>query len=463
MNKILVVDDERAVRYSFERAFEDEYLIVTAENGLEALDKVKEERPDIVLMDIKMPELNGIEALTRIKELSFNTPVIIMTAFGDTDTAIEAMKEGAYDYITKPFENEELRMIIERALDSARSFKEARCFCADEKTSESVDKLIGKSPAILNVCKLIGQIAPADVPVLIMGESGVGKELLARAIHHHSRRKNKLFMAVNCAALPENLIESELFGYESGAFTGAEKKRIGRFEQCSGGTIFLDEIADMSPMTQAKVLRILQDSTFERLGGNQTIKVDARVIAATNKSLTAEVENGRFRADLYHRLNVVSMQIPPLRDRKEDIPLLIDYFIKRANRETGHDIKGISPQALSMLESYPWLGNVRELENTIRRAVILAKGDALREGDLAFLGQGAKSGLREMVESMIEKTFLTGEGSPYHTLISEVERSLIERALKISKGNQVKASSLLGITRVTLRKKMEEYNISSSV
>ncbi|MBI4686342.1 MAG: sigma-54-dependent Fis family transcriptional regulator [Nitrospirae bacterium] len=462
MNKILVVDDERAVRYSFERAFEDEYLIVTAENGLEAIDKVKQEHPDIVLMDIKMPELNGIEALTRIKALSFNTPVIIMTAFGDTDTAIEAMKEGAYDYITKPFENEELRMIIERALDSARSFKEARCFCADE-ASESVDKLIGKSPAMLNVCKLIGQVATADVPVLIIGESGVGKELIARAIHHHSRRKNKLFMAINCAALPENLIESELFGYESGAFTGAEKKRIGRFEQCSGGTIFLDEIADMSPMTQAKVLRILQDSTFERLGGNQTIKVDARVIAATNKNLTAEVENGRFRADLYHRLNVVSMQIPPLRDRKEDIPLLIDYFIKRANRETGHDIKGVSPQALSMLESYPWLGNVRELENTIRRAVILAKGDVLSEGDLAFLGQGAKSGFREMVESMIEKMFLTGEGSPYHALISEVERSLIERALKISRGNQVKASSLLGITRVTLRKKMEEYNINPSV
>ncbi len=461
MNKILVVDDERAVRYSFERAFGEEYAVITAENGIDALEKVEKEQPDIVLMDIKMPGMNGIEALRKIKETSSNIPIIMMTAFGDTDTAIEAMKEGAYDYITKPFENSELRTIIEKGLASARLLVEASCFYVDD-TPSCVERIVGKSNAILNACKLIGQVAHTDVPVLLVGESGVGKELIARAVYHHSSRKNKPFIAVNCAALPENLVESELFGYEQGAFTGADRRRIGRFEQCSGGTIFLDEIGDMNPMTQSKVLRVLQDSTFERLGGNQTIKVDMRVIAATNKNLSEEVSRGRFRPDLYHRLNVVSMNIPPLRERREDIPILVEYLIKRANRETDHDIRGISPDALNALESYSWPGNVRELENTIRRAVIVAKGNILSKEDLIFPEQDISKGFREAINSVIEGAFLSGEGKPYDRVIAEVEKALIKRALELTKGNQVKASSLLGITRVTLRKKIEEYNLQFS-
>lgn len=461
MNKILVVDDERAVRYSFERAFREEYDVISADSGFDAVEKIEKEGPDIVLMDIKMPGMNGLEALRRIKEISPGIPVIMMTAFGDTDTAIEAMKEGAYDYVTKPFENSELRRIIEKGLASARLFRHAVCFGGDD-APEDTDRIVGRSSAILNVCKLIGQVTQTDVPVLLVGESGVGKELVARAIHHHSNRNDRQFIAVNCAALPDALVESELFGHEQGAFTGAERKRLGRFEQCSGGTIFLDEIGDMNPVTQTKVLRVLQDSTFERLGGNLTLKADVRIIAATNKNLPEEVRAGRFRPDLYHRLNVVSIQIPPLRERKEDIPILVEYFIKRANRETGHAIRGVSPDGLDALENYSWPGNVRELENTIRRAAIIAKGDILSHEDIVFTRQDVSHGFQDTIRSVIDDVLLSGEGKLYDKVIEDVERTLIKRALELTRGNQVKAASLLGITRVTLRKKIEDFKLHFS-
>ncbi|MDI6802084.1 MAG: sigma-54 dependent transcriptional regulator [Thermodesulfovibrionales bacterium] len=460
-NRILIVDDEMAVRYSFERAFGEEYSIVTAENGMDALHKVENEKPDLVLMDIKMPVLNGIDALKKMKGSYPNIPIIMMTAFGDTETAIEAMKDGAYDYVTKPFENSELRTIVEKGLASARLLAEASCSRIDD-TPSYAERIVGKSNAILNVCKLIGQVAHTNVPVLLVGESGVGKELVARAIYHHSNRKNKPFIAVNCAALPENLVESELFGHEHGAFTGADKRRIGRFEQCNGGTIFLDEIGDMSPMTQSKVLRVLQDSTFERLGGSQPVKVDVRVIAATNKNLPDEVKAGHFRNDLYHRLNVVSLSIPPLRERREDIPSLAEYFIKKANIDTGHNIKGIQPDALMMLENYSWTGNVRELENTIRRAVVISKGNVIGNEDLLFEKTETTGSIADAVNFIAEKIFLSGINDPYNEVIAEVEKALIKKALELTKGNQVKASSLLGITRVTLRKKIEEYNLNVS-
>lgn len=462
MHKILIVDDEKAVRYSFERAFAKEYLIITAENGIDAISKVEREQPNIILMDIKMPVLNGIEALKRIKKTHPHIPIIMITAFGDTETAIDAMKEGAYDYITKPFENNELRTIINKGLTSARLFKEAACFYVQDMPEPEV-RIVGKSNAILNICKLIGQVAATDVPVIIFGESGVGKELVARAIYHHSKRKDKPFISVNCAALPEHLIESELFGYEQGAFTGADRRRLGRFEQCNGGTIFLDEIGDMSPLTQSKVLRALQDSTFERIGGNQTIKVDVRIIAATNKNLSHEVSKGRFRSDLYHRLNVASINIPPLRDRREDISILAEYFIKRAIRETGFVIKGFSADFLEALESYSWPGNVRELENTIRRAIIFAKGNVLNKEDLIITNPELSEGFRDALKHIIEDILQSGSTNPYNMIISEVEAALIKKALELTKGNQVKASSLLGITRVTLRKKIEEYNIDFPV
>ncbi len=462
MHKIIIVDDERAVRYSFERAFAEEYVIITAENGMDAIEKVKREQPDIVLMDIKMPVLNGIEALKEIKKINSHIPVIMMTAFGDTDTAIEAMKEGAYDYITKPFENDELRTIIKKGLTSLRLFKEASCFYIDDMPENEV-RIVGKSNAILNICKLIGQVATTNVPVMLLGESGVGKELVARAIHYHSYRKNKPFISVNCSALPDSLVESELFGYEQGAFTGADRRRIGKFEQCSGGTIFLDEIGDMSSLTQSKVLRVLQDSTFERLGGNQAIKVDVRIIAATNKNLSEEISKNRFRSDLYHRLNVVSINIPPLSERLEDIPLLVEYFIKRANRETNNNIKGFSSDVIDMLQNYSWPGNVRELENTIRRAVIFAKGNILRKEDLVIPNPELSKGFIDALNHIIDDILRSGGNKPYDMVISEVEKALIKRALELTKGNQVKASSLLGITRVTLRKKIEEYNLQFPV
>lgn len=459
MTKILVVDDERAVRYSFERAFRDEYAVVTADSGSDALEKVEKEGPAVVIMDIKMPGMSGIEALGKIRERFPDIPVIMMTAYGDTETAIEAMKEGAYDYVTKPFENSELRKIIEKGIESARLLRDAVCYGV-EKVSDDADRIVGKSGAILGVCKLIGQVAPTDAPVLLIGESGVGKELVARALHTHSRRKGKPFLSVNCAALPENLVESELFGYEQGAFTGADRKRIGRFEQSQGGTIFLDEIGDMHPMTQTKILRVLQDSTFERLGGNQTMKVNVRVIAATNRDLQDECRSGRFRSDLYHRLNVVSMLIPPLRDRREDIPILVEYFIKRANRETDHPIRGVSPDALAALTGYAWPGNVRELQNTLRRAVILAKGNIVSTEDIIFSKQDIAKGFQDAIRPIVDTMLLSADGKPYDKVISEVEKTLVERALELTRGNQVKAAALLGITRVTLRKKIEDYKLN---
>jgi len=464
-NKILIVDDEMAVRYSFERAFGAEYCVITAENGLEALKKVTTERPDVVLMDIRMPVMDGMEAFLKIKEVSPFLPVIIMTAHGDTGTAIEAMKQGAFDYITKPFENREIRALIEKGIAISRQHAEEGCLCTDGDGSfDSNDRIVGKSNAILTVCKLIGQVSKSDVPILITGESGVGKELVSKAIHNHSPRKGRPFVAVNCAALPENLVESELFGYEHGAFTGADKRRIGKFEQCSGGTIFLDEIGDMNLMTQAKVLRVLQDATFERLGGNQTIKVDVRVIAATNKNLLEEVRAGRFRSDLFHRLNVVSINIPPLRERCEDIPVLVEYFIKRANKEMDRNIMGITPEALKTLRGYYWPGNVRELENTIRRAILIAKGNILTEDDLVFVKQTTLKGERaicSVVEDMVDCMLMSGEERIYDKIISEVERALISRVLILTQGNQEKASVLSGITRVTLRKKIEDYGITT--
>lgn len=460
VNKILIVDDEMAVRYSFKRAFGDQYHIITAENGLDAIEKTQSECPDVILMDIRMPIMDGMEAFLRIKQISPNTPVIIMTAHGDTNTAIEAMKEGAYDYITKPFENRVIREIIEKGIAASRLQRDASSLCIDIKSGQNDSQLIvGKSNAILTVCKLIGQVSHTDVPILITGESGVGKELVARVIHNHSHRKDKPFVAVNCAAIPDSLVESELFGYEQGAFTGAERKRIGKFEQCSGGTIFLDEIGDMNLLTQAKVLRVLQDNTFERLGGNQKIKVDVRVIAATNKLLSDEVMAGRFRKDLYHRLNVVSVNIPPLRERREDIPVLVEHFIVKANRETGHNIAGITPDALEYLKEYTWPGNVRELENAIRRAVIVAKGNILCKEDILLTKQNLSLSCEDVIGVFIDEMLLSGEKNVYDKIISEVEKALIKKSLSITRGNQVKASRLLGITRATLRKKIEDYNI----
>ena len=465
MNTLLIVDDEKAVRYSFERIFDNYYNVITAEDGkfaLDILDK-KINNIDVIFLDVRMPGMNGIEVLKKIRERTKNIPVIIMTAFSDSNTAIEAMREGAFDYLLKPLRNEQIREIIEKALDSARLRQEAFCFC-DENLSEA-ETIIGKSKPILEVCKQIGQAAASEVPVLITGESGVGKEIVARAIYNHSSRKGETFLAVNCAALPEGIVESELFGSEKGAFTGADKKRIGRFEQCNGGTIFMDEIGDMHLSAQAKLLRVLQDGSFERVGSNLTINTDVRLIAASNKDLHEAVDTGTFREDLYHRLNVFDIYIPPLRERKEDIQLLSEYFISRAVKGTDKQIKGISPEALEALMTHDWPGNVRELENVIKRAVAVSSGEIIGINNIAFHEKPLKKelcALTDVVDNLIERAIAIDDNPDiYRYVVSSVEKQLIEKILNITKGNKLKASELLGITRVTLRKKMQEYNIST--
>ncbi len=466
MNTLLIVDDEESVRYSFKRMFENEYRVLTAEDGCTAISILdnSDNGVDVVCLDVRMPGLGGIDVLKAIKSKTRNLPVIVMTAYSDSDTAIEAMKEGAIDYLIKPFEQDQLREIIERAIASARLQYEA-VYGNLEPGEEKRDTIVGKSQSMLNVYKMIGQAASSSVPVLISGESGVGKEIVARAIYNHSNRKEAPFMAVNCAALPEGIVESELFGSEKGAFTGAEKKRIGRFEQCDKGTIFLDEIGDMSLSTQAKLLRVLQDGSFERVGSNSTIRTDVRVIVASNKNLHNEVEHGRFREDLFHRLNVFSIHVSPLRERKEDIPILAEYFISRSLRENDKRIKGISPEAMNILMSYGWPGNVRELENVIRRSVVVANTDIIDVNDIGFSSDSYKKELLELsqvIGNLLETAVAekTTEGI-FRCVVSKAERTLIEKALHITKGNQVHASELLGITRVTLRKKIQEYNIPS--
>ncbi len=454
MKRLLIVDDEPSVHYAFEKVLSKEYEIHSVETLQEAYSKFKEISPHLVLLDLKLPDGNGIEFLKNIKKAQSEIPVIVITAFADTESAIYAMKEGAFDYLAKPFDINQLKELIRKALSSSSKDSESLTLQANLNCPA---KIVGKSKAILEVSKLVGQIANTDIPVLIMGESGVGKELVARAIHCFGKRKEKPFVAVNCASLPDTLIESELFGYEPGAFTSAEKRKLGKFEVAHGGTLFLDEIGDMSLSTQAKLLRVLQDQTFERLGGNKPIQVDVRIIAATNKNLKELIKNGLFRADLYHRLNVVNIEIPPLRERKEDIPILVEYFIQRTNQEVGTAIKGITKEALTLLENYSFPGNVRELENIIKRAVILAKGAYITPEEISFHYLENGDELENIVKILVEEGFNRFSADIYHEILKRVERNLIQKALQLTGGNQVKASALLGINRLTLRKKLEEY------
>src|SRR5213082_3479061 len=383
MDKLLLIDDEADVQYSFRRIFDSPEIELTAassgEDGLKLIPKVK---PDLVIMDVRMGGMNGLETLRRIRETNAKLPVIMMTAYGTTQTAIEAMKLGAYDYLLKPFDVPKLKQIIYGALKAARDMREVVSYQPLLESEDYDVGIVGRSEPMQNVFKLIGQLASSDATALITGESGTGKELVARAIYHHSRLNQRPFLAINCAAIPENLLESELFGHEKGAFTGATAQRIGKFEQCDHGTIFLDEIGDMSLATQTKILRVLQSGTFERVGGNQPIKADVRVIAATNKPLEQAVAARQFREDLFYRLNVVRIHIPPLRERREDIPLLVNYFLKNFNKDQQRAPKSIATGVLKALEKYHWPGNVRELENVIRRALVVAKGNAILLSDL---------------------------------------------------------------------------------
>ena len=477
MAKLLLIDDEEDVQYSFRRIFDSpEIELTTAASGEEGLKLITRLKPDLVIMDVRMGGISGLETLRRIREIDSKLLVILMTAYGTSQTAIEAMKLGAYDYLLKPFDVPKLKELISAALKTARDMKQVVSYQPLLETEDYEHGIVGRSEAMQKVFKLIGQLAGSDATALITGESGTGKELVARAIYHHSERNGKPFLAVNCAAIPEQLLESELFGHERGAFTGAAMQRIGRFEQCHQGTIFLDEIGDMTPATQTKILRVLQSGTFERVGGNQPIKVDVRVIAATNKPLEQAVAARQFREDLFYRLNVVRIPLAPLRERPEDIRLLVNYFLKKMAQGEDRTPKSISSAATKALEKYHWPGNVRELENVIRRAGVVAKGDVILPGDLppeivdpgstgntaaqlvgATMTAG-ESGGTEM-SSVARMMFRWARQNPKLKVLPAVERELIIHAMQETKGNQVHAAKLLGITRATLRKRLDKFSI----
>ncbi len=475
MSKLLLIDDEADVQYSFGRIFDAPDLeLATASSGEEGLKLIPKFKPDLVLMDIRMGGLSGLETLRRIRQMDSKLLVILMTAYGTTQTAIEAMKLGAYDYLLKPFDVPKLKDIVANALKAARDMKQVVSYQPLLESEDYELGIVGRSEAMQRVFKIIGQLAASDATALITGESGTGKELVARAIYHHSNRSQHPFLAVNCAAIPEQLLESELFGHERGAFTGATLQRIGKFEQCNKGTVFLDEIGDMTPPTQTKILRVLQSGTFERVGGNTPIKVDVRIIAATNKPLEQAVAARQFREDLFYRLNVVRIHISPLRERREDIPLLVNYFLKKLAHDQQRVPKSVAANVVRALEKYHWPGNVRELENVIRRAHVMAKGDAILLSDLppevnghAPAGAPAPSTPREAAStdtaSLARQLFQWARRDPKLKVIPAVERELVIQALKEASNNQVQAAKLLGITRATLRKRIEKFGIHREV
>ena len=465
MDKLLLIDDEADVRYSFQRIFDSPDLdLATAASGEEALKLIPKLKPDLVLMDVRMGGISGLETLRRLRQFDTKLPVILMTAYGTTQTAIEAMKHGAYDYVLKPFDVPKLKALVAAALKASHDMRQVVSYQPLLESEDYEQGVVGRSEPMQAVFKLIGQLAASDATALITGESGTGKELVARAVYHHSKRSEKPFLAINCAAITENLLESELVGHEKGAFTGATAQRIGKFEQCHGGTLFLDEIGDMTLPTQAKVLRVLQSGTFERVGGNQTLKVDVRVIAATNKPLEQAVAKKEFREDLFYRLNVVRIRMPALRERRDDIPLLINYFLKKHAKGAP---KSISTAALETLQGYDWPGNVRELENALLRALVVAKAEALLPGDLpgeisrpthapATLPAGA---VATDLRSLALALFRLARGDKQLKVLPAVERELVIQAMLETKGNQVQAAKLLGITRATLRKRLEKFKI----
>jgi two-component system nitrogen regulation response regulator GlnG len=474
INRILVADDEESMRWVLSKALRKKgYSVDLARDGEEALRQIKAESYDLAIHDIKMPGLTGLDLLDKVRELKSDLLVVIMTAEASMKNAVEAMKRGAYDYITKPFDLDVIDAIIEKVSRAREMTSQVTILKEELKDRYQLDKnIIGNSPAMRDIYKTIGKVAPSDITVLIQGESGTGKELIARAIHYNSRRLGKPFIALNCAAIPKELLESELFGFEKGAFTGAVERKLGKFEQANGGTVFLDEIGDMPLDLQAKILRVLQEREITRTGGSQNLAVDVRIVAATNQDLHTLVQQRSFREDLYYRLNVVPINLVPLRERQVDIPLLADYFLKKSCAELEIPVKQLDPAALRLLTSYSWPGNVRELENTIKRAVILSADPLLTTADFAGLSREATSessavaddlSLERIVDVKLRASLTNMDkmesGDVYTMVLEQVERPLIRFVLEKSRWNQVRAASILGINRNTLRKKIQELGI----
>ena len=440
MNRIMVVDDEESIRLMLRRVLSStQYEVHEAANGLEALNRIKKETYSAILLDLKMPQINGLQVIKKMREMDINTPTIMMSAYGTIPEAVEAMKLGAVDYLVKPFDLDELKMTLERIIQQDEIKNENQYFREEEERRFNFKEIVGQSSAMKHVLEMVKKVAPLPTTVMITGESGTGKELIARALHKNSSRQEKPFVVTNCVAFSPSLLESELFGHEKGAFTGANSRRIGRFEIAHGGTLFLDEIGEVDITTQAKLLRVVQEKEFERVGSSASINVDVRLVAATNKDLEKEVKEGRFREDLYYRLNVFHINVPPLRERKEDIPRLIEHFIKKYNQILNKRISGISTEGISLLLYYSFPGNVRELENIIERAMIMCNSNIIERKLLFFLGQ----------ENI----------NPQMGTLKEMEREMIKKSLIENKGNRTKTAQHLGISRRSLILKLKVYQI----
>lgn len=447
--KILVIDDEESMRNFMEIMLSKEgYVVETAGSGLKGVGRIKETDYDLVIADLSMPEMDGLEVLKEVKKSKKDQDLIVMTAYASVDTAIEAMKQGAADYITKPFKIDEIKLIIEKCINSRQLKKENSSLKRQLKLDNSFDRFIGTSPGIVNLKKLAERVAQSDSTVLIRGESGTGKELVARAIHHHSPRRNGPFVSINCAALPETLLESELFGYKKGAFTGAIKDKEGLFQVADAGTFFLDEVSSTSMAIQVKLLRVLEEKKMTPVGGTKEDEVDVRLIAATNADLDDEVKHGRFRSDLFYRLNVIPIVIPPLRERKEDIKLLVDHFVKVFCGKVNLAPKSVSDEAMEVLILYSWPGNVRELENTIERAVLLNRSGVLGPAD--FPEKLSKA----------EPQFVVSEADPKTPTLESIEKAYIHFVMSQTEGKKAKAAKILGIDTSTLYRKLEKYHLN---
>lgn len=467
MDTILIVDDDPQLRQSFERLLtQDGFAVRTAASGETALGLVRQQPFDLVVLDVCLPGLSGLDTLRAMREVESKVPVIIMTAFGTTETAIEATKIGAFDYVLKPFDIPEVLDLIRRAIEAGRMMR-SRVEMDGPAQPGSQEVIVGRSKAMQEVYKAIGRVAPTDATVLVRGESGTGKELVARAIYQHSLRADKPFLVINCVAIPETLLESELFGYEKGAFTGAVNRRVGRIEQANGGTVFLDEIGDMPFSIQAKILRLLQERSIERLGGREPIPVDVRIIAATNRDLEASLAEGKFREDLYYRLNVVTLRLPPLRERVGDIPLLADYFLSRFSRELEVDNPGLSDEVKLLLDNQAWPGNVRELSNALQKSLIFSRGCpiGLEEMSRAIVdatpGRSAESDSpEEGIRQWLKNALMSGNSENlFDECMDRFASILITEALNLTGGNRSRAARLLGLSRPTLLARIEKYRL----
>jgi two-component system nitrogen regulation response regulator GlnG len=475
MAKLLVIDDEPSIHFSIVEVFADEAVqVLSAETAAEGLQLAAEESPDVVLLDIRLSDRSGLELFRDLRRLDPRSLIIFITGHGTADTAIEAMKLGAYDYLVKPLDAEQLRQVVDQAFVISRLMHVPAILEDADRPEDRPDLMIGSGAAMQAVCKQIGRVAPQDVNVLILGESGTGKELVARAIYHHSHRSQGAFLAINCAAIPEPLLESELFGHERGAFTGADRRRIGKFEQANGGTLLLDEIGDMSPHTQAKILRLLQEGTFDRVGGSEPISADVRVIASTNQDLDALIEQNKFRNDLYYRLRGVTIHLPPLRERREDIAELAHYFLFRFNKQLGTAVQSISSEALELLEQYHWPGNVRELQSVIREALIASAGPTVlpdflpaevhqpeaAEADVDSEGSPMPEMDWDMLPQFVEAAVAKGETNVYRRALERFDRLVVSYIMRHAGGQQNRAAEILGISRATLRARLRHMQMS---